>query len=429
MTAVSATRADDTGVVQEPKVITGSREQLLHLLAEAAEIEHTLMCSYLYAAFSLKRRGEGALTKEQGNVVERWRKVIMSVAVEEMGHLLIVANLTLAVGGRPHFARPNFPVSAGYFPAGIVVRLSGFSEETLDHFIFLERPQGVQGRDAEAYAAAPAPSSRSQAYAGLMPSLQDYATIGHLYEAIRRNIRSLAADLGEEGLILSGLSGQLGSDDVDMEGVAAIGDVAGAMVGIDTVVEQGEGSPTDRDDSHYRSFVAIRDELAAMRAADPAFEPAWPVVDDPVLRAPQEQDGTCHIADPASVPLLDFACATYGLLLRTLVQLFGRTGPAAAEDRKSLLAVSFKLMHVLGASAEALARCPAGPCHPGRHAGMTFTMLRGVEPLLGGAVEQTLIRERLQALARAASDINVLGEDVGQELASLAGSFSLRGSC
>jgi len=31
-----------------------SREQLLHLLAEASEFEHNLLCCYLYAAFSLK---------------------------------------------------------------------------------------------------------------------------------------------------------------------------------------------------------------------------------------------------------------------------------------------------------------------------------------------------------------------------------------
>ncbi len=31
------------------------REQLIHVLTEAAEIEHNLLCSYLYAAFSLKR--------------------------------------------------------------------------------------------------------------------------------------------------------------------------------------------------------------------------------------------------------------------------------------------------------------------------------------------------------------------------------------
>jgi len=33
-----------------------SREQLIHSLYEAAELEHNLMCTYLYAAFSLMPR-------------------------------------------------------------------------------------------------------------------------------------------------------------------------------------------------------------------------------------------------------------------------------------------------------------------------------------------------------------------------------------
>ena len=32
-----------------------SREALVHQLYEAAELEHNLMCTYLYAAFSLRR--------------------------------------------------------------------------------------------------------------------------------------------------------------------------------------------------------------------------------------------------------------------------------------------------------------------------------------------------------------------------------------
>lgn len=65
----------------------GSREQLLHLLAEAAEIEHTLMCSYLYAAFSLKRADEPGVSEALGETLERWHRTIMDVAIEEMGHL------------------------------------------------------------------------------------------------------------------------------------------------------------------------------------------------------------------------------------------------------------------------------------------------------------------------------------------------------
>lgn len=38
-----------------------TREHLIHLLTEAVQIEHNLLCSYLYAAFSLKRAGEPGL--------------------------------------------------------------------------------------------------------------------------------------------------------------------------------------------------------------------------------------------------------------------------------------------------------------------------------------------------------------------------------
>ena len=33
-------------------VLAPTREQLIHALYEAAELEHNLMCTYLYAAFS-----------------------------------------------------------------------------------------------------------------------------------------------------------------------------------------------------------------------------------------------------------------------------------------------------------------------------------------------------------------------------------------
>jgi hypothetical protein len=38
------------GPTKEPEIITHNREQLAYLLTEAAEIEHGLMCCYLFAA-------------------------------------------------------------------------------------------------------------------------------------------------------------------------------------------------------------------------------------------------------------------------------------------------------------------------------------------------------------------------------------------
>jgi hypothetical protein len=402
---------------EDEDVVVGSREQLMHLLAEAAEIEHTLMCSYLYAAFSLKTGEEDGLAPHEADAVRRWAGTIMDVAVQEMGHLLLVANLGVAAGGRPHFSRPNFPIATGYFPSGVVVRLTGFSRDTIEHFIHLERPQGLAGEDNASFQQED--YRREQAHLGLMPSAQDYAAIGHLYEAIRINIRHLAGRLGEEALFIGGAGAQLGPEIVDLPGVRAIATVDDACAALDSIIEQGEGSPADREDSHYQAFCRIRDELDALTRANPGFEPAWPVAPNPVLRRPSEPDDRIFIDDPKAAELLDFACASYGLLLRLLVQSFGRTGARAAAQQEALVSAAIDLMHVLGASARALARLPASPSVPGVNAGMSFTMLRGVEPLLPGSEERAL-GEQLAGLARAARRLPALGGRLAETLGRLA---------
>src|SRR5215813_10702751 len=103
-----------------------TREQLIHVLQEAAEFEHNLMCSYLYAAFSLKSAGEG-LSEEETETVIGWRNTIIGIAKDEMSHLAAVWNITSAVGGSPRFGRGNFPIEPGYLPASVVVKLAPFS--------------------------------------------------------------------------------------------------------------------------------------------------------------------------------------------------------------------------------------------------------------------------------------------------------------
>ena len=48
---------------EEPFVIE-HREALIYMLCEAAELEHGIMCQYLYAAFSLKQSAGEGLTLE-----------------------------------------------------------------------------------------------------------------------------------------------------------------------------------------------------------------------------------------------------------------------------------------------------------------------------------------------------------------------------
>src|SRR5581483_11567128 len=78
-----------------------SREQALHALYEAAELEHCLMCTYLYAAFSLKTSVDEGVTPAQLEAITRWKRSMLQVAIEEMGHLMSVWNITVARGAPP----------------------------------------------------------------------------------------------------------------------------------------------------------------------------------------------------------------------------------------------------------------------------------------------------------------------------------------
>src|SRR5271156_5713881 len=75
-----------------------SRIQLYSALAEAAELEHNLMCLYLYAMFSLKRTENEGLSRPELEAVQRWRRQILSISLEEMNHLTLVSNLMSAIG-------------------------------------------------------------------------------------------------------------------------------------------------------------------------------------------------------------------------------------------------------------------------------------------------------------------------------------------
>jgi Ferritin-like len=91
----------------EPPLQIESREELVYLLGEACEIEHGLMCEYLYAQFSLKRGTDEGLTPEQLGRVQAWESALIDVIKQEMLHLAPATNILTAVGAAPHFERPT----------------------------------------------------------------------------------------------------------------------------------------------------------------------------------------------------------------------------------------------------------------------------------------------------------------------------------
>src|SRR5262249_45531618 len=129
------------------------REALIYTLGKAAELEHLVMLQYLFAAFSLKQSEDEGITPDALAAVQRWRRTLLEIGGQEMLHLALVQNLLTAVGAAPRLARPNFPMSAYAYPAGVRIELLPFSEAALRHFAFLERPDGMDMEDAEGFAA------------------------------------------------------------------------------------------------------------------------------------------------------------------------------------------------------------------------------------------------------------------------------------
>ena len=53
------------------QIVVQDREELIYLLCEAAEFEHTVMCSYLYAQWTLKRDASEDVTPTELVAIER----------------------------------------------------------------------------------------------------------------------------------------------------------------------------------------------------------------------------------------------------------------------------------------------------------------------------------------------------------------------
>lgn len=55
------------------------------------------MCQYLYASFSLKTQAGEGLIAGQGEAIARWHEMLTGIAIEEMLHLALVANVMTAL--------------------------------------------------------------------------------------------------------------------------------------------------------------------------------------------------------------------------------------------------------------------------------------------------------------------------------------------
>jgi hypothetical protein len=357
-----------------------------------------------------------------------------------MLHLALVQNLLAAIGAAPHLSRPSLPAPARHFPAGVTLTLVPFGEAALQHFLFLERPEGMElegakGIDAPIHEAVPL-----LAEGDIVPQAQGFVRIGHLYRSIELGFARLAEKFGEERLFVGAPRAQATSAYFRWPELVPDTDLASAQQAIETIVEQGEGARGHWEHAHFGQFVQVLDEYRQMTAANPDFQPARPVV-FATVRTPEHDESVPRIDDRITAGCADLCDVSYEILLQVLARFFGHTEETDAQLTtlsSGSLGLMFGAIKPLG---DLLTTLPVGPSQPGLNAGPSFELFYESDYLMPQrAAAWTLLEERLRVAAafcgrvresapdRVAKQLAPVGDALTRVADSLAAHFGDWGS-
>lgn len=377
-----------------------NRGQLIYMLSEAAELEHGIMCCYLYCAFSMKRNVDEGVTEEQLSSIRRWRRTILNIAVEEMLHMCLACNLLTAVGGAPHLSRPNLPSSPRAYPPSFRLALAPFCRESLAAFVFIERPLDLVEADMDA--ADPTPHPLQTRLSDIFSSAREYRSQGQLYLGIEDGLEYLSQKYGEDKLFLGPPDSQITGSDFDLPGLTRVTDLASAGEALQGIVAQGEGAKGATKDSHYGKFLAILEQYDEILQEDPNFEPGRPVVYNPYSMLPGDicDDTMVNLMEePLSIDLSNLFDGCYELMMQMLGRLFLHGGESQRELTK-LADITVLLMRgVISPLGEVLTTLPAGPSYPGLRAGASFRFSRDIHTPPNQVAAWELFIERLNELS------------------------------
>lgn len=378
-----------------------NRAQLIYLLTEAAEIEHNVLCCYLFAQFSMKNDTSEGLSSRQLEKVRSWRRTLGDISVQEMLHLASACNLLTAVGGAPQLRRPNLPTSPQAYPEVFELRFVPFGLEALDQFVFLERPEELDsaGRSTPSYRdASLAVSSLRDAFS----RERHYETLGELYRGIEDGLDYLAQKLGEDRLFIGKAGAQTADSFFHLPGLAPVHDLKSARFALNVIIEQGEGASPEAEDSHYRRFAKMREEYKELLAEDPTFEAGRPVLVNPYALLPADaatSSGVNLLDDPLSVDMSSLFDGCYETMVQMLGRLFVHAEESEAElDMLADIAVGL-MVDVIEPLGSALTRLPAGPSYPGLNAGPSFRLSRGASIPTNKDAARFVFSERMAELA------------------------------
>ncbi|MBC2845073.1 ferritin-like domain-containing protein [Winogradskyella flava] len=360
-----------------------TRSDILTLLCEASEIEHGLACSYLFTAFSLKCEVDESLKWEQLHMVKKWAAQIFFVASEEMLHLAQVWNLLTAIGGTPYYARPNFPLNAKYYHFDIPISLNPFSVSTMKRFKMYELPRTINEKD---YVKTEFGLSFEDSY--------DYKTVGDLYAMIKEGIKSIP----EEKLFIGDKDIQIGSDVIDFPDIIKVTDRKTSLEAIDQIMEQGEGTEIDEENSHYWIFSQILSEFEQEIVNDNSFNPVKNIIENPVVfnKGDIDINNANILQNESAILISDLFDDLYVLMMQILQHVFLTSNKKKSRELGKFAIHMMPI--VIKPLADCLSKIPAGSLYKNKTASPSFTINRHVQIPSNYDIAIILINERLAHL-------------------------------
>ena len=305
-----------------------------------------------------------------------------------MLHLSQVWNLLKSIGGTPYYFRPNFPQGTKYFPFHVPLKLEPFSLEALQRFLLYELPtdQVSNGKkmNEKDYA--------KKHFGFFSEDNYQYQTVGELYSMIRHGFTVL----DEKKLFIGNPDLQTGTDQIDFREIIEVKDRASAQAAIDMIMEQGEGTPKDKDDCHFGIFSMVQQQYKDFLSANPGFRPARNIISNPVVFAKGNYAaGTGElIINPTTRELADLFDDCYNLMLQALQHAFANTiGNKLFNKSVAAFAIQ-SMIRIIKPLGETLTRLPAFGDPDLKNAGAAFGLSRHVSLPDNNTTAQTILLER-----------------------------------
>ncbi len=240
-----------------------------------------------------------------------------------------------------------------------------------------------------------------------MPSPIYIQTIGELYDLLRKAFQ--AFPLPDNALFIGPPRAQVGGDVLNLNfprigGLGGVYDAtlfdvtdrATAVKAIDLIIEQGEGLSSEDEFTHFKRFLGILNEYRALKAADPAFEPARDVIANPMLYLHDDADGGNVVTNAAARGVLGLFNAAYGTLLLLMMRFYGHTDETA-EELAALTYTLFPMMTmIIRPLGEVLTQLPACDDAASGVAGPSFELPAPVAFLPHKRAAWAYLNERLQ---------------------------------